>query len=437
MNIKSLLNVNNYLLLLICLVGMWFSVVVGCSSIKDSTIPKKPSIIWESEEIETTFFPNINDIFFIEYCYDILLDKEYLLHYKDDASTILIFDFSTGEQISKFQLQNKAQSIYFHSLDSIFVYSKDAYGQKGTIILLLTSKGDLINFFQLNDYLVINENPNKDKTNKTSKLLVRPIDNPFLFRTFCYLDSTFYISVAPHIPIKERFHYPPMAIINLDVNIKNDTNFFFEYPAFYREEKIYKADYFDFDVYVDEFKIVNLFLSFPLSDTVGRYRFVPRFMANERIIFDSEEYDTLILKSIKSSYHSDNNYLVQSSNNDRFLFWGFKYTSIKFDSFRKVFYRVAHHLVDSEITSKLHSTEQDRKILEVADKYQNWSLLIADEKMDKVDEKLFEYEQRIYPNIIVTKEGIAFISKDIQKNPQGINIIKHKVTITKTEPLKK
>jgi hypothetical protein len=58
-------------------------------------------------------------------------------------------------------------------------------------------------------------------------------------------------------------------------------------------------------------------------------------------------------------------------------------------------------------------------------------MIIADSKFNLMEEKLFLAEQNYSPNILITKEGIAFINIQNTQEAEGINIVKNKINIKK------
>jgi hypothetical protein len=251
--------------------------------------------------------------------------------------------------------------MYVHTIDSIFVFFNSAFGNRGNIIGLLNSKGEIVARYNLTSLMVIDELDDKGNKVKGKKLKMEIADNPYSFFNFCYFDSTLYLNVSPTTTLQNKFHYPTIASAPLTTANDKAFSFHFYYPEFYKQDTFYQADYLDFVVRREQSGIINVIISYILSDSIEINRFVPRFEANDILIFDTPEYDTVIFKNISSKYKGEIFPAIQNSQSIINTYFGFKYAYFKYDKFRNIYYRIAIHTIGKKNFETEHNNALRRK----------------------------------------------------------------------------
>ncbi len=393
--------------------------IVSCSNkLEIPTI----SYSLELTKTKTIFFEGVNDITKIFYYFDENEDKEYLLYYDKLKKYFIIFNYADGNVIKKINVDFQLNALYIKSIDSIYVSFDNTFGEKGNIFGIINSEGTIIERMNLYNTMVIPEIDSAGKF-KTSgnKNIIQLVNNPYSFNNFCVFDEKMYMNIAPTKNLPNKYDYPTLAYINT-----YDKNYLlrygYKYPSFYKNNNYVAADYIDFVVKKDNKNITNVIISYILSDSIYINRLVPIFEANNMAVIDDPDYDTLITKNFCSKYKK--NVIPTNKKNDA-TYFGFKYAYLKHDPFRNCFYRIAIHNFEAD----------DIKIPKTANatafttKLQNWSIIVADEKLDMKCEKMFPASDNFYPNILVTKTGIGLIHNNDTDN--GANITKTNVRVVR------
>ncbi|MBM6498725.1 DUF4221 family protein [Flavobacterium macrobrachii] len=183
---------------------------------------------------------------------------------------------------------------------------------------------------------------------------------------------------------------------------------------------------FSFDLTKD--KLVNLNLMFP-KNYVNSDFFDPNYsycFANEKIVFSFNNsnkiivYDTKNQKSKELNVQSDNlrsfhkKTSVQEIKMKDALYNTVTYSSfteIIYDKYRNVYYRFFYPGIEIDKT--------DDNLASKANHFEKMSILILDEKLNKIGETFFDNKLRFYSNFI-TKEGLFVCSNLPQEKSENI-----------------
>jgi hypothetical protein len=374
----------------------------------------------ELNNIETMFFEGVNAISKLFYYFDENNDKEYLIYYDKLKKYFIIFNYVDGSVIKKFNLGSQINSIYIKNIDSIYVSFDNAFGEKANIFGIINSDGEILERLNFYNVMVI---PEIDSTGDFKMLgnrsTIQIANNPYSFNNFCIFDEKIYMNIVPKKNLPNKYDYPTLAFANI-----YDKNYIlkygYKYPKSYNND--YTADYIDFVIKKDDKNITNIIISYVLSDSIYINRLVPIFEANDISVIDDPNNDTLIIKNVDSKYKKN---IPPKSRKTESIYFNFKYAYLKYDPFRNCFYRIAiHNLDDNDI-----KIPKKANAVAFTSKLQNWSIIVADEEVNMLCEKLINASDNFYTNILVTKTGIGLIHNDSAEN--GANITKTIVKIVK------
>ena len=414
-------------------------IIVFCCSIACSKKTITPTVSYRLEltPVDTTLFLGATDVSKLFYHYDEINDKEYLVAYNSSKYNFIVFDYTNGDVISDFDMDTGINSLHIKTIDSIYIGFNNAFKEKGNVFGIVNSNGDAIKKINLNNIMVIPDIDSNGNFNLLgNKNIIHLADNPYSFDNFCILDETMYMNViTKDKKIPNKYDYPILAFITLnnDMILKYDYHF----PTSYKNSKV-SADYVDFVIKKDKKNIINIIISYVLSDSVHINRLVPKFESNDISLFsDNPDYDSLIIKNVASKYR-DVNYnesKTRSPHTNNHL--SFKYIYLKYDEFRNCFYRIAvHSPISADITENMeyYKSAAATGMPALAAKVQNWSIIVSDENLNPICEKIMLAAGNYYPNILVTKNGMGLIDVSNINNKGVVNdirIVKNSIRLVK------
>ena len=376
---------------------------------------------------DTLHFAGINDIHTNFYFYDKSSKKEYLFNYDGFNKKIMIFNFANAHKINEIPLKNGINSFYVHNLDSIFLSNNDEFSEKNNTISLINSKGEIKNIYDFSKVLISkmlvvkeqNDSNIKNDTNISFKLN----GNPYSFFNFYFKNNLFFLQITPvALERNEKYHYPSIAVVLLKNDSLSNLDLLGNYPDFYKSKDVYSADYTSFvvknieyptktDTIQAKFSIIN---SFILTDDVYCHR--------KTIYSTGFAADTIATFNIPSNNKGSFLPITKHFQGDDVVFYGFKYSSIKYDNFRNLYYRTAIH-------TKQRQTINDENGEQKEVSRQNWSIICADKDFKIIDEIFIpdDANSNYAKDFFITKNGLAFIKlEDVFAN-NGITIVKKKL----------
>ena len=376
---------------------------------------------------DSLFFSGINDIHTNFYFYDKSSKKEYLFNYDGFNKKIMIFNFSNGNKINEIPLKNTINSFYVHNLDSIFLSNNDDFSEINNTISLINSKGELKGIYDFSKVL-ITERQNKNYVR------LKLNDNPYSFFTFCFKNNFFFLQVAPEgLERNEKYYYPTIAVVFLKNNSLFNIDLLGKYPVFYNSKDIYVADYTSFVVQNIEYSIkknitqlkYSILNSFILTDDV--YLYEKKININDININSNDNISkNIIIDATKTfNIHSNNKGsflpITKHFQGDIVTYNGFKYSSIKYDNFRNLYYRIAIHTRQQQTIIN----DENGESKEVSK--QNWSIIFTDKNFKIIDEIIISDDINYAKDFFITKNGLAFIKLEDVFEKKGITIVKCKL----------
>ena len=283
--------------------------------------------------------------------------------YSLESTRIAIQNLRTGT----FRTINVApgySDIHAHSADSIFLFRR-----RNELVVLINTSGFDVAVYHIPRI-----------QGKKRSLMVDPLNRPIV------IDSMLFVTVYPHVRLESFYDYHFECVINLS---DHSCRSFLRYPDMYSGDNWWH-------VMGNELSRVlgakgELVYSFPMSEKLYCYDTDGAFLREATC--PSKYLDTFPPPAYEEASKEE---LIRYVNTIP------KFSSLKYDPFRKCYYRIAAHSQEMETEERVPNYNLDRP----------WSVVVLDEELHKIGEQAFPGRRYNYEDVIVSREGLLVANRE-------------------------
>jgi len=296
-------------------------------------------------------------------------EKQFYLHLNDYRSKYLVYDYQTGNLLTRFTLSRYQNPYgwYFNSFDSIFVCAR---GLENLIFIADSS-----------EYQKFRKNTESDLYDLTiPEVLCKPT-NPVLFRG----DTMFYSRIV--VGVDPRTVKRSEIVLGGAYNLKTGERYNFIYYPYFMFVKNYGFIHYWYNHTC--FSEEEMIVSFPASKYL--YKYSLNNFASDSVICSSDYFDdikpmTRSLRSVNYSQEESARYYASSPS----------YYAIFYDKYRKLYYRLA------ELPNRKNEFDTGKPMESVRKRQ---TIIVLDKNFNKIAETYIGKSYRII-SILITPDGI-------------------------------